>query len=285
MEVKERRPPPPKPVTRGQSLLDIWRSGAEGTSRDHPTCTSPPPTLFDNTPSTAATPPASTPPATPASGGRTRTMPRHSITEGFLAEFVAHLQTLAGGKKTPTVAQEIATDVAKFLFFANPEAAEPDNLLKRVLLTRFITTLEEKGIGSSGIRTKLVRLRLAIQFFMITQEGEAEEDFIIRRAEQATNFLETVRGCVALERAREDRQRLDEFRPPSLDGVNEFLSSSWLSTKVALLGGRLQSGGQATTAELEEAQLIVMGRLMYRCVQHIHCTCTCTCTRTQSTGT
>ena len=228
-------------------------------------CT-PPESLDDSaTSSTAAAPPAATPPAAP---GRTRSMPRHSIAEGFLAEFVTHLQSLAGGKKTEALACEIAVDVAKYLYFANAEAVQPASLVRRALLTQFVSTLEGMGIGTSGIRTKLVRLRLAIQFYALTREGEEDEDLVGRKVEQTKQLLETMRGCVAIERAREECSRLEDFQPPSLDGVAEFLSSTQLSVKIAVLNSRMHSGGQVSDGELEEAQLILVGRVMYRYVQH-----------------
>ena len=197
-------------------------------------------------------------------------MPRHSLEEGFLAAFVAHLQTLAGGKKSGTVATEIGIDVAKYLYFANPELSDPENLLTRNRLTGFVTTLEQMGVGSSGIRTKMTRLRQAMQFFELTCEGREDEAAVSRRAEHAKQLLEGLRGCVAQERAREERQRLNLFQPPPLDDVGSFLSSSRLSAQITLLGGRLQARGHATTAELEEAQLIIAGRVMYRYVKQTH---------------
>lgn len=191
-------------------------------------------------------------------------MPRHPTTEGFLEDFTAYLQTLAGGKKTEALAREAAVDVAKFLYLANPQQVEPGRLLQRSSLTQFVATLEEMGVGSSGIRTKLVRLRLAIQYYVLTCEGGEDEERVTRRAELAVQLLQNVRGCVAVEKGKEYRKRLDSFCPPSLEGVGDFLTCSWLSAKISLLSGRLRSGGEATASELEEAGLIIVGRVMYR---------------------
>ena len=196
-------------------------------------------------------------------------MQRHRIDGGFLADLAQHLTTMAGGRRTETVAREIAVDVSKYLYFAHREEVAPHHLLTRSKLTSFVSTLEAMGVGSSGIRTKLVRLRLAIKYYVLTREGEEDEELVNRRSEHAIQLLESVRGCVAVERAREDRQRLESFVPPSLAGVNDFLTSSRLSTRVALLTSRLQSGQQATIAELEEVQLIILGRMMYRYVSHL----------------
>ena len=196
-------------------------------------------------------------------------MQRHPIDSGFLADLVQHLTTMAGGRRTETVAREIAIDVSKYLYFAHREEVAPHHLIMRSKLTSFVSTLEAMGIRTLGIRTKLVYLRLAIQYYVLTREGEEDEELVNQRSQHAIQLLESVRGCVAVERAREDRQRLESFVPPSLVGVHDFLTSSRLSTRVALLTSRLQSGQQAATAEMEEVQLILAGRVMYRYVSRL----------------
>ena len=78
--------------------------------------------------------------------------------------------------------REICVDVSKYLCFADPDSYNSDHLLSRGTTRKFITWLEEGGIGPSGVISKLRRVQMAITCLGHQHEDqETVTDFCVKR--------------------------------------------------------------------------------------------------------
>ena len=217
--------------------------------------------------STSPDPPSSPPstvPPPPLATGRTQSFGRHPIDEGFLGNFLAFLQTRAGGSKSPIVANQIVTDVAKFLFHTDEDKPDPHLLVSRKAIVSYHTKLEEAGIKASGQQLKLARLLTAADFLLVEEDGADDEAELFRRNELAGKLISTLTSSLSTERSQQQARKLSSFKPPSLDSLSGFIRSGKLTATTVLLQQAVKAGKGATKEERDRAMLILMGRIAYR---------------------
>ena len=119
-------------------------------------------------------------------GKSTRNAPRFDLDEPFLKLLDGHLGSRVGGRRDIAQRRGICVDVSKYLCFVNPDACNPDHLLSRSALRRYISWLEDGGIGPSGVITKLRRVQLVITCLGHEhEEKETEADFCVKREKVA----------------------------------------------------------------------------------------------------
>ena len=74
------------------------------------------------------------------------------------------LGSLASGQKKTNQQKEMATDLSKFLHFASSEALDITLVTKMKLIKGYISELQRRKIGPSGIISKLNTLSFAQTF-------------------------------------------------------------------------------------------------------------------------
>ena len=241
-QVRAQMPKPCAPLTRG-SLIDIWRKAR--------TATPPPP----------PPPPLPTPPTPPPPTSRTRGMPQHNVSGGWLASFLKHLTTPLGGRRSVVQAKEVTVDVAKFLYHACPGRVVPELLLDRETIISFSDKLEEV-IKASGVQQKLLRLELGIDFLL--QSMSAAE--AVRQQLDANRVLKTLqvlRKSASAARSKDERGRLADFHPVDLADTKTFLTSGTVTDLLTCMVTALRSSRPVTDRELLMAVLSCAGRLLY----------------------
>ncbi len=103
-------------------------------------------------------------------GKGTREFSRYNIRgDTTLISFRRHLTSIDGKRKSEKVADEMATDVSKFLKFATGSAPVPDweKLLDRDMLLAYLSKLERFGCGPDGRVTKLDAFDAALRFIRL----------------------------------------------------------------------------------------------------------------------
>ncbi len=65
------------------------------------------------------------------------------------------LGSLSGGSKSVKVQTEAAVDLGKYLYFANSEIVDANEIVNMVQIENFIKMLAKLGIGPSGQVSKL----------------------------------------------------------------------------------------------------------------------------------
>ena len=96
-----------------------------------------------------------------ATSGTTRCAGKHSLDDPFLVRLFEYLQSRIGRKKDHIQSKEIVVDIA---YFADPNCCNPDLVFSRRLIRNFVDSIENGGIGSSGVLKKLTRIAMAIKF-------------------------------------------------------------------------------------------------------------------------
>ena len=107
----------------------------------------------------------------PSFCGRTEAAGRFPLSEPFLSGFTEYLSSRIGGKKKPKAAEEICTDISKYLWFAKSDVLDDSLLFSRAKIRQYVSSLEEGGIGPSGLLTKLRRISMAIKFTELSVES------------------------------------------------------------------------------------------------------------------
>ena len=79
----------------------------------------------------------------------------------FLCNFHEHLQTHAGGKKSPSAARQVTICVGKYLYHLNLERVEKERLLDVDPVRPYLTG---PHIGASGILRRLDAQKAAVHF-------------------------------------------------------------------------------------------------------------------------
>ena len=98
-------------------------------------------------------------------------------------EFMAYLMGLDGKIKSLKEAKAIATDISKFLKFANPTAPHPrwEALLDRQAVRRYFDYLETSGsCGVDGQSTKMDRLVVAVTYIKLERCPPEDEGYYFR---------------------------------------------------------------------------------------------------------
>ena len=118
-------------------------------------------------------------------------------------------------------------DISKFLYFANSDTCNPDFLLSRGTIRRFVTWLEEGGIRPSGILSKLRHIEMAITCFGHQHEDRDTEVEFCKKRDMVMSLLSSIRSSLDKEKRKVQVTKLDEFTHhiPELGKISQFISS------------------------------------------------------------
>ena len=206
----------------------------------------------------------------PASAGTSAGAGRYPMDEPFLVMLSQYLQSRCGGKRDTAQAKEVVVDVSKFLFFANPKQCDPQCLLSRSLLRKFIGAVEEGGIGSSGILTKLRRLTMAIQCLLMSCEDLSTEMDVMEKSTSALAVLEQISKGLRREKGQNQERSLERFSRavPDLSEITKFLSDPHADRAFKETVTMVVEDGdfRLPLQRLRQAMLIVASRIMLRYV-------------------
>ena len=98
--------------------------------------------------------------------GTTRGFPKHKM-EGILKDFEEWLATIDGGPRKADQVVQTVVDVAKFLYFCQPEHIDADASLEASMINSYLRALEEANLRPAGIASKILRVRTFVDFFRI----------------------------------------------------------------------------------------------------------------------
>ena len=143
--------------------------------------------------------------------GRTDAAGRFQLDSPFLVNFADYLVSCIGGKKKPSQVTEICMEVSKYLWFANSEALDPEALLSRSMIRKFVSEMESEGVGPSRMLTKLRRLLMAIRCQELSCEDLDTENDVLEKARSVQNMISQL--CIGLgrEKAVIQSNKLDSF--------------------------------------------------------------------------
>lgn len=216
----------------------------------------------DNQPSTSV---IVQPPITASRYGRTDSAGRFPLDTAPLVSFSAYLTSRSGGMKTSKQANEICTDVSKYLYFANPSACFIEYLYSRVKIRQFVSSLEAGGVGPSGILSKLRRIVLAIQWHEVECEDCSNEREILERTSVAKKMIANISTTLTKDKNARQVRKLESFSRdiPDLSQVGSFMTSADMDAvfRDAVSDAR---NGLVSTEVLKDAMMIIAGRLMLR---------------------
>ena len=199
-------------------------------------------------------------------GKSTRNAPRFDPDEPFLTLLDEYLESRIGGKRDVTQHREICVDVSKYLCFADPDSCNPDHLLSRGTIRKYITWLEEGGIGLSGVISKLRRVQMAITCLGHRHEDqETETDFCVKR-DKVTNLISSVLTSLSRKKRKVQVAKLDTFahNVPELSDISDFITSRQVEQYIDAASADAQSGGEVGADTLQQCMFLIAGRLMLR---------------------
>ena len=209
--------------------------------------------------------PATCTESTSALHGRNISAGRHSVDEPFLLNFDTFLQSRNGEKKDSTQAKEIVVDVSKFLYFANPNQCDEQNLLSRIAIRKFVDDNEKGGIGPSGVLTKLRRISMAIDCLMMSSEDLDTEIDVYERSALVKTTIEALSKTLRKDKSKAQENRLQRFARnlPELSEVSKFLHDPRADRVFASAVSAAQAH-KPIPRDIVIAMFIVAGRIMLR---------------------
>lgn len=116
-----------------------------------------------------------------------------------------------GGKRSPREARQIASDVSKYLAFANPVTCTWECLNNEETLKRYVDTLEKGGIGCDGVTTKLERIITASNYCKREKLVTIDEGVISRLDLWKTSFKRDKNIKSACRNLREPKGDFDKI--------------------------------------------------------------------------
>ena len=162
------------------------------------------------------------------------------------------------------MALECATDVAKFLYHTKPEELTSRLLLSRTAILAYNNKLEEVGVQASGRQTKLRRIDWAIDFLLLSEEGADDEPELMRKCKLVASLLKQLNSTMGKERSNQEVTRDQDFTPPSLGDVSEFIRSGELTAQSAKLYMGVSKGDKISNTVKTDEMLTVMAHIAYR---------------------
>ena len=241
---------------------------SDSESSDSPSRSPSPPGVSStlSPPPTRAGPESPGPSSAFLSGKSTRNVPRFALDEAFLLVLDEYLRSRIGGKKDATQRREICVDISKFLYFANSDTCDPNFLLSRETIRRFVTWLEEGGIGLSGVLSKLRRIEMAITCLGHQHEDRYTEVEFCAKRDLVMAPLSSIRSSLDREKRKVQVTKLDEFthRMPELGEISEFISSRRVQNFLDEVCTKVQAGQDVSGETIKECMFLTAGRLMLR---------------------
>ena len=187
-------------------------------------------------------------PSSALTGRSTRTAPRFELTEPFLTQLDEYLASRMGGTKEPAQRKEICVDISKFHYFNNPKACNPDHLMFRASIHKYVAWLEDGGIGASGVATKLRRIQMAIKCLGLQHEDLESEVHFNDMKEKVSGVLASYITSLGRQRRKTQAAKLDEFAHhiPDLNDISDFISSRRVEKFVDATIATARSGGEVS---------------------------------------
>ena len=112
--------------------------------------------------------------------GSTRSFKHFHKEEPAIKQFIANLTSFDGGRRSYREAQQISTDISKYMAFANTLRCTWDVFGDVTKLKEYVQSLERAGIGSDGIITKLERFITAIKYIRREKLCSIDDEVIHR---------------------------------------------------------------------------------------------------------
>jgi hypothetical protein len=201
----------------------------------------------------------------------TREFPRYDIKgDTTLISFRQHLQSMDGKDKSEKVANEMATDVSKFLKFACGEQVVPDwrRLLDRDQIMAFMDKLECHGCGSDGRVTKLDAIDAALRFFRLELLKDDPSNVLYAKAMKITETIKGWKATLRKQKTRKRIQRMEELSAEadslSLEDVENIIHVDAMWSDFTSLADRLGKGLPVTDAELNSCTVMVATLITFR---------------------
>ena len=207
----------------------------------------------------ASTPKTLVLPSVKSKHGSTKHYPRYNIDkEPLIMAFIANLCTADGGLREHNVARDIASDVSKFLAFANMEVCTFESLLNIEKLKAFLAHLEESGIGPDGITTKLDNIETAMKY--------------VRRERLIIDFPQSLIDRISLWKTsfKKKKPALEierQMQPPAqntLLQVREFFENATLIKEMADIESKIVKNENLSDPEITQLVTYLFMCLAYK---------------------
>ena len=196
----------------------------------------------------------------------TRNAPRFDLTDPFLTVFSEHLASRLGGKKDPVQCKETCIDVSKYLYYSDPKECNPDHLVSRASIRKYVAWLEAGGIGASGVCTKLRRLQMAIKCLGLQHEDLETETTFREMKDRVWELLTSFITSLSRQKRKTQRAKLDHFAHhiPDLSQISDFITSRRVKNFIDATVATAKAGGEVEDDTLEQCMYLIAGRLMLR---------------------
>ena len=193
-----------------------------------------------------------------------RNISSYPPTEPCLLEFASYLGSRIGGKKSARQVGEIVADVGKYLWFADEVNCDINNCLKSKTIRKYADYIEAKlKIGPSGIISKLMRIKMALEMVELESEDSPEESTVVALSRKAKETISRLCAPLRKEKYRKQASKLEEFSSevPDLGEVRDFLEDEKWTRFIEKVAYSVTT---ATVDEMKKAMVVVAGRLMLR---------------------
>ena len=198
----------------------------------------------------------------------TRAFKRYNIKEDTsLISFCHHLMSVDGKSKSKKVAEEIATDVSKFLRFACGDGPIPNwiRLLDRDQILAYIDKVKRAGCGPDGQIVKLDAIEAGLRFLRLSLLKDDPTNEYHIKASRISDSLQGWKATLRKQKTKKRVQRMEDLSSSSLslDEVDQVLKCQemWEEyTKVAHQHG----GGQVSSSTLDLCTTIIATLLTFR---------------------
>ena len=160
-------------------------------------------------------------------GKSTRNAPRFDLSDPFLECLREYLASRLGGSKDPIQLKEICVDISKFLHLIDPRQCNPDHLMSRASIRRYVAWLEAGGIGASGVATKLRRVQMAIKCLGLQHEDLDTEVEFNNSKDMVWELLTSLITSLGRQKRKTQAAKLDQFAHniPDLEELGAWLTS------------------------------------------------------------
>ena len=203
--------------------------------------------------------------------GTTRCAGKHSLDDPFLVRLFEYLQSRIGGKKDHFQSKEIVVDIAKYLYFADPNCCNPDLVFSRRLIRNFVDSIENGGIGSSGVLKKLTHIAMAIKFLQCESEDLDREVEVHQKSVLALQTIERFSKGLRRDKSRAQQCNLESFTRnlPDISEVKKFLNNPQADHSFRETVEVTKRDGIIQIPRWREAMIIAAGRILLRYVYTI----------------
>ena len=181
---------------------------------------------FDRQHQSQAAPSSLIVPQIPRKPGFTKHYPRYDVDNDPLVKaFVQNLTSFDGGQRSLTEARQIASDVSKYLAFANQRVCSWSSLVDEEKLKAFLTKVEKDNVGPEGMTTKIERLIKSLKYCQREKLLKDGTEVAIARLDAQKHPFAKCKPSLQVERGLKESIADDERH---LDTISEFLKHTAL---------------------------------------------------------